>query len=124
MKTLCDEVYPQADVTRVVLDNLNTHAYGSLFAAFPPDEAWRLRRKLEFHSTSEHASWRNMAECKWSVRAGQCLNRRIESREGLAAEGAAGAGHPEQGGAKIERTFRVGDARKKLDDLYTKELVR
>jgi hypothetical protein len=39
MKASCDDLYPQADVIRVVLDNLNTHCYGSLFAAIPPDEA-------------------------------------------------------------------------------------
>jgi len=124
MKALCDEVYPQADVIRVVLDNLNTHAFGSLFAAFPPDEAWRLRRKLDFHYTPKHASWLNMAECELSVLAGQCLNRRIESREKLAAEVAAWQAARNKAQAKIAWTFRVADARKKLDHLYPKELVR
>jgi hypothetical protein len=124
MKALCDELYPRADVIRVVLDNLNTHAFGSLFAAFPPDEAWRLKRKLEFHHTPKHASWLNMAECELSVLAGQCLNRRIESREELAAEVAAWQATRNNAKAKIEWTFRVADARKKLDHLYPKELVR
>ena len=124
MKTLCDDLYPDAAVIRVVLDNLNTHAYGSLFAAFPPDEAWRLRRKREFHYTPKHASWLNMAECELSVLAGQCLNRRIESREWLAAEVAAWQAARNNAKAKIEWTFRGADARKKLDHLYPKELVR
>ena len=59
MRHLCDALYPDADVIRVVLDNLNTHGYGSLFSTYPPDEAWRLRRKLEFHFTPKHASWLN-----------------------------------------------------------------
>ena len=80
MKHLCDVLYPNADVIRVVLDNLNTHALGSLFATYPPDEAWRLARRLEFHYTPKHASWLNMAECELSVLAGQCLNRRIATR--------------------------------------------
>src|SRR5262249_39413797 len=29
MKFLCDELYPQAEMIRVVLDNLNTHTIGS-----------------------------------------------------------------------------------------------
>lgn len=124
MKVLCDERYPQADVIRVVLDNLNTHALGSLFAAFPPDEAWRLRRKLEFHDTPKHASWLNMAECELSVLAGQCLNRRIGSREELAAEVAAWQAARNAAEAKIEWTSRVAEARTKLDHLYPKELVR
>lgn len=118
MKTLCDDLYPQADVIRVVLDNLNTHGYGSLFAAFPPDEAWRLRRKLEFHHTPKHASWLNMAECELSVLAGQCLDRRIPTREELAAEVKAWVATRNAAGAKINWTFRVADARKKLAHLY------
>ncbi len=124
MKALCDDLYPQADVIRVVLGNLNAHAYGSPFAAFGPDEAWRLRRKSEFHHTPKHASWLNMAECELSVLAGQCLNRRIESRERLAAEVAAWQAARNNAEAKIEWTFLVADARKKLDHLYPNELVR
>lgn len=124
VKALCDDLYPQADVIRVVLDNLNTRAYGSLFTAFPPDEAWRLRRKLECHYTPKHASWLNMAGREWSVLAGQCLNRRIESRDKLAAEVAAWQAARNAARAKLEWTFRVADARKKLDHLYPKELVR
>lgn len=124
MKHLCDVLYPDAAVIRVVLDNLNTHAFGSLFATYPPDEAWRLRRRLEFHFTPKHASWLNMAECELSVLAGQCLNRRIESREVLAGEVAAWQAARNNAQAKINWTFRVADARKKLDHLYPKELKR
>ena len=31
------EMYPEADVIRVVLDNLNTHKVASLYEAFPPE---------------------------------------------------------------------------------------
>jgi hypothetical protein len=124
MKHLCDVLYPDAVVIRVVLDNLNTHAFGSLFATYPPDEAWRLRRRLEFHYTPKHASWLNMAECELSVLAGQCLGRRIDSREKLATEVAAWQAARNKAGAKINWTFRVADARKKLAFLYPKELVR
>ena len=85
MEHLCDVLYPDAVVIRVVLDNLNARAFGSLFVTYPPDEAWR-RRKLEFHYTPRHASWLNMAECELSVLARQCLDRRIDSREKLATE--------------------------------------
>ena len=40
--------YPDAEVIRVVLDNLNTHKAASLYAAFPPEEARAIARKIEF----------------------------------------------------------------------------
>jgi hypothetical protein len=51
MRWLVDTAYPDAQVIRVVLDNLNTHMAASLYAAFPAPEARRLARKLEFHHT-------------------------------------------------------------------------
>jgi hypothetical protein len=86
MKYLCDEMYPAAELIRVVLDNLNTHALGSLFATYPPDEAWRPARRLELHFTPKHASRLNMAECELSVLSRQCLDRRLASQEAVAAE--------------------------------------
>lgn len=118
MKARCDDLYPTADVIRVVLDDLNTHAFGSRFAAFPPGEAWRLKRRLESHSTPRHASWLNMAECEPGVLAGQCLDRRIPSREELAAEVTAWVTARNAAEAKLNWTFRVADARKKPAHLY------
>ncbi|MBI1914877.1 MAG: transposase [Planctomycetes bacterium] len=86
MKHWCDVEYPDAEVIRVVLDNLNTHGPGSLWAAFEPEEAWRLVRRLEFHYTPQHASWLNRAELELRVLARQCLDRRIGDIETLARE--------------------------------------
>jgi DDE superfamily endonuclease len=38
------EDYPEAERIRLVCDNLNTHKLGSLYEAFPPEEARRLAR--------------------------------------------------------------------------------
>ena len=54
----------------------------------------------------------------------QCLNRRVASRERLAAEVAAWVAERNRVQAKIVWTFRVADARRKLDFFYPKELVR
>lgn len=118
MKYLCDVLYPDAAVIRVVLDNLNTHAYGSLFATYPPDEAGRLRRRLEFHYTPKHASWLNMAECELSVLSRQCLDRRISDTDTLTAEVKAWVAARNAVGARIKWKFRVADARRKLAHLY------
>ena len=124
MRHLCDELYPDAEVIRVVLDNLNTHTLGSLFATFPPDEAWRLARRLEFHYTPKHASWLNVAELELSVLARQCLDRRIPDERTLAREVAAWVDDRNRVGVRINWTFRVADARRKLSHLYPQELQR
>jgi hypothetical protein len=77
LRWLVDEAYPDAEVIRVVLDNLNTHGPASLYAAFPAPEARRLAKKLEFHHTPVHGSWLNIAECELAVLATQCLDRRL-----------------------------------------------
>jgi hypothetical protein len=118
MKRLCDVEYPEAEVIRVVLDNLNTHGPGSLFAAFDPAEAWRLARRLEFHYTPKHASWLNMAELELSVLARQCLGRRIGDVATLVAEVAAWEQRRNAARVKINWCFRAADARVKLKHLY------
>ena len=60
MRWLVDEAYPNAKVIRVVLDNLNTHKFGSLYEAYEPVEARRIARRLEFHYTPKHGSWLNL----------------------------------------------------------------
>jgi DDE superfamily endonuclease len=124
MKMLCDEMYPEATTIRVVLDNLNTHALGSLFATYPPEEAWRLARRLEFHFTPKHASWLNMAECELSVLARQCLDRRLASREAVAEEVGPWEAERNRAGVRLVWSFRVADARRKLAHLYPQDPLR
>ena len=124
MRRLCDEWYPDAAVIRVALDNLNTHAVGSLFATYPPDEAWRLARRLAFHFTPKHASGLHMAACELRVLARPCLARRRPCRDELAAEVAAGAANRNAATARINWTFRVADARTKLDHLHPQKPLR
>jgi hypothetical protein len=62
MKWLVDERYPEVEVIRVVLDNLNTHKLASLYEAFEPAEARRIAKKLEFHYTPKHGSWLDRVE--------------------------------------------------------------
>jgi DDE superfamily endonuclease len=67
MQDLVDVHFPQATVISVVLDNLNTHTPAALYATFPPAEACRILRKLDFHYTPKHGSWLNMAEIEFAV---------------------------------------------------------
>ena len=89
MRWLVDEAYPDAEVVRLVLDNLNTHQLGSLYEAFEPCEARRIAQRLEFHYTPTHGSWLNMAEIELSVFSRGCLNRRISDEAELRREVAA-----------------------------------
>lgn len=50
MKWLVDEQYPEAEVVRVTLDNLNTHKPASLYEAFELEKARWIIKKLEFHT--------------------------------------------------------------------------
>jgi len=77
MKWVVDELFPDAEVIRVVLDNLSTHTPAAFYRVFNPEEARRLTRKLEFHYTPKHGSWLNMVEIEFSILVRQCLNRRL-----------------------------------------------
>jgi DDE superfamily endonuclease len=121
MKHLCDELYPEADEVRVVLDNLNTHTLGALYEAFSPEEARRLAAKLEFHYTPKHASWLNMAELELSVLARQCLSRRIPDADTLAGQIRAWQDARNRDRVRINWCFKVADARKKIAKVYPQQ---
>lgn len=118
MHYLVDEVYPEAEQIRVVMDNLNTHRLSVLYDVFPPAEARRLCQKLELHYTPEHASWLNMAEIEFSVLAKQCLDRRIPDEGTLKREVAAWEAERNAREATVNWQFTTDDARIKLKKLY------
>jgi hypothetical protein len=118
MQELVDVHFPEAERIVVVLDNLNTHTPAALYAAFPPEEAKRLRDKLEFHYTPKHGSWLNMAEIELSVLARQCLDRRIPDQDTLRRETAAWTERRNTAKATIDWRFTTADARVKLKKLY------
>jgi hypothetical protein len=124
MRWLVDERYPEAEVIRVVLDNLNTHGPGSLYDAFAPAAARRLAEKLEFHYTPKHGSWLNMAEIELSIVQRQCLNRRIADEDTLTREVAAWEHQRNATKASIDWRFSIMDAREKLKRLYPTTSVR
>src|SRR6266511_3922227 len=111
---LVDVHYPQAERIILVLDNLNTHGPGSLYDAFPPDEARRILGKLEFHYTPKHGSWLNIAEIELSVLGRQCLDRRIPDQVDLRAQVAAWNQERNTKGCTVNWRFTTSDARIKL----------
>ena len=118
MKWLVDERHPEASLIRVVLDNLNTHRPASLYEAFPPAEARRILKRLEFHHTPKHGSWLNMAEIEISVFQRQCWDRRIGDQATLICETQALEMERNAAQATIHWQFTTQQARVKLERLY------
>jgi hypothetical protein len=118
IKHLVDDVYPTAEQIVLVMDNLNTHAPGSLYEAFEPAEAKRLADKLEIHYTPKHGSWLDMAEVELSVLTRQGLDRRIPDRDSLVSEVAAWTRARNAAETTIDWRFTTADARIKLKHLY------
>jgi len=118
MRDLVDVHFPEAQVIRLVVDNLNTHHKGSLYAHLPPAEAHRIASKLEFHYTPKHGSWLDMAEIELSVLGRQCLAQRIADRPTL--ERLVTAWQTERNAAQVgvRWQFTTADARSKLERLY------
>ena len=118
MRELVDVDFPEAERIRVVLDNLSTHTAAALYAGFPPAEARRVLRRLEFHYTPKHASWLNMVEIEIGVLKGQCLDRRIESCDRLVAEIDVWQSQRNLSGARINWMFSTDKARTKMARAY------
>jgi DDE superfamily endonuclease len=118
VKVVLDEVYPDAQVVRLVMDNLNVHSLGSLYQAFDPAEARRLAKRLEIHYTPKHGSWLNIAEIEFRALAGQCLDRRIPDRATLEREVAAWEADRNTHTRGVDWQFTTEDARVKLKRLY------
>jgi len=118
VRALVEEDFPEAPVVRIVLDNLNTHTVGSLYAAFPAAQARRIAKRVEFHHTPKHGSWLNMVECELSVLARQCLNRRLPDLDTMRREVAAWEEQRNDARETVHWHFTTAQARKKLRRLY------
>ena len=112
------ETYPEAEVIRVVLDNLNTHKPASLYEAFPPEEARAIARKLEFHYTPKHGSWLNIAEIELAVLSNMCLSQRIPDEESLRRQITANIRERNAKATPVKWKFSTQNARRTLARLY------
>lgn len=112
--------YRAAERITLVCDNLNTHAFASLYQAFEPQEASRLIRKLELVHTPKHGSWLNVAESELSVLTRQCLDRHIDQRDTVGTEACAWARERNAKQTGVDWQFTTGDARVRLKHLYPK----
>jgi DDE superfamily endonuclease len=118
LRDLVDVQFPDAEHIILVMDNLNTHDFSSLYETFEPQEARRIREKLEIHYTAKHGSWLNMAEIELAVLSGQCLDRRIGQEVELRQEVAAWEAERNDQQVRVNWRFTTQDARIKLKRLY------
>lgn len=100
-----------------MLDNLARHKPAALYEVFPPEEARRILRKLEFHYTPKHGSWLNMVEIELSV-FGRSMKNYLPDQFIFAAEAQALTVERNQAEATVNWQFRCADARIKLMKLY------
>jgi hypothetical protein len=118
---MCDLVdlhFPHAEQIVLVMDNLNTPKFASLYEAFPPAQARRILEKLEIHYTPKHGSWLNMAEIERSVLHRQCLRARIPDQPTLRRTVTAWAHRRNARRSTVHWRFTTEDARIKLHRLY------
>ena len=118
MKWLVDEVYPDAELIRIVQDNLNTHTIAALYETFEPAEANRLRKRIELHFTPKHGSWLNMAEIEFSVFARLAWAGYIPDEEILEHNTRLTEEERNAQQATVNWQFSSLDARVKLHRLY------
>ena len=116
---LLAQIYPDAEVICLVLDNLNTHTIASFYKHMPADEAFTLGQRFEFWFTPKSASWLNMIEIEFSALSRLCLNRRIPTIEKLSTEVLALIEERMDKGIKINWQFSIDTCRKKLNSRYT-----
>lgn len=112
------QAYPEAETIHVVLDNLNTHDMSAFYECFSAQEALALAERFRFHFTPKSASWLNMVEIEFSALSRLCLNRRIPSREQLAAEVLALIAERDRKRIRINWQFSVQSARQTFHKHY------
>ena len=123
LQWLADECYPEAQVIRLVQDNLNIHRLAHLYLAFPAAEARRLVRRFEVHYTPKHGSWLNMAEIEIGIIQRQCLRKRTPSRDALTATLRHWEGERNDARCQIHWRFSTPQARTKLARFYDQLLA-
>lgn len=119
IKALVDS-RPDVEKIVLVMDNLNTHAWSSLYKTFTPEKANQIKNRLEIHYTPKHGSWLDMAEIELNVMTRQCLKRRIDNLDKLRFELVAWVRDRNSAKQKINWQFTTEDARVKLVSLYPK----
>lgn len=115
MRYLCEEVFPEAEVICVVLDNLSTHTKAALYGTFAPELARTLGKRLEFTTSPSTARgstpWRsNCRLCPssaWTAASG--TSTPYGNRRRLGMPRGTGRGHASTGTSPPRMPVAVSD---------------
>jgi hypothetical protein len=118
VKILITKNYSEAEIVRLVTDNLNIHNEKSFYETFGEEEAKQILEKIEFHYTPKHASWLNAAEIEINVMDTECTKRRIGNIGTLTNEVAAWMKRRNENKKKINWKFTKKIADEKLSKYY------
>jgi len=113
-----------AEIIALVQDNLNTHNASSFYENLPPEQAYALMKRFEFHFTPKKGSWLNMAELELSALSRQCLARRIPDIETLSRELETIVKERNKLAIKAKWQFTVENAREKLNRHYENVIAK
>ncbi len=116
LRDIADIHFPGKKIV-LVTANLNTHKLSSLYHAFPPEQAGRLRKRFEVCHAPKHGTRLNIAESEISVLNRQCLSRRIPDRKTLCREVSAWEKARNADPAPVKQRFTAEDARTELHSL-------
>ncbi len=123
MGYIAEQMYPKADKTTVIMDNLSAHRKHNLYSVYEPQRARAIIDKLEFVFTPKHGSWLNIAECELSVLSRQALNQRFANKEELILQVNTWTENRNNKQIGVDWQFRTSDARIKLKKLYPTVLI-
>jgi hypothetical protein len=121
MQRIMTTRYAKAEKVILVCDNLNTHVTGAFYAAFPPDQAREIVRRLDFRYTPKHGSWLNIAENELSSMTRQSLHsHRFSTVAEIRKQTTAWATATNTKQRGVDWQFQIENARTKLKYLYPK----
>ncbi len=120
---IVEQMYPDADLVTLIMDNLSSHKIYNLYKVFEPQRARAIMKRLEIVYTPKHGSWLNIAECELSVLSRQALQKRFASKQEVEKQVKAWAENRNNKQKGVDWQFTTQDARTKLKKLYPSVLT-
>jgi len=115
---IVEQMYPDAKLITLVMDNLSSHKIYNLYKVFEPKRARTIMKRLEIVYTPKHGSWLNIAECELSVLSRQALQKRFATIEEVKEQVETWAKNRNTLQKGVDWQFTSQDARVKLKKIY------